>query len=81
MNIAQFLENRVKENPQQPAIVFKGQNITFEQLRELSLRLVDSLSKLGVSKGDRVAVYLPGCPEYIYSYLAIWCLGAIAVPR
>jgi len=80
VNVAQFLETRVKANPQQPAIIFKGQNITFEQLRELSLRLVDSLSKLGVSKGDKVAVYLPGCPEYIYSYLAIWCLGAIAVP-
>jgi len=40
----------------------------------------NALKKLGVSKGDRVALCLPNSPEYLVSYFAIVKLGAIAVP-
>lgn len=80
MNIAEVLENTLKALPQRPAVIFKEQIITFSQLRDFSFRLANALAGLGVAKGDKVAVYLPNCPEYIYSYLATWCLGATAVP-
>ncbi len=80
MNVAEILEAKAKTLSQKPAIIFKDQKISFSQLKDYSFKLADSLIKLGVKKGDKVAIYLANWPEYIYSYLAIWCSGATAVP-
>ena len=39
-----------------------------------------SLKDKGIEKGDRVLIYLNNSPEYIFSLLAIWRIGAIAIP-
>lgn len=80
MNIAELLEKQAKDNPHKPAFIFRGESITFFQLKEYSFRLAESLIKLGVKKGDKAALYLPNWPEYIYSYLALFCCGATVVP-
>ncbi|MFH1414225.1 MAG: class I adenylate-forming enzyme family protein, partial [Candidatus Omnitrophota bacterium] len=80
MNIAKLLETKAQKYKDKPALIFKNQSISFTQLRDTSYKLTNSLIKLGVKKGDKIAIYLPNCPEYIYSYLAIWSIGATAVP-
>ena len=80
MNVAEFLETRAKAFSDKPALIFKEQTITFNQLRDSSFCLADSLRNLGLKKCDKVAIYLPNWPQYLYSYLAIWCCGATAVP-
>lgn len=80
MNVVDLLETKAKALCNKPAIIFKDQTINFAQLKESSFKLANCLIKLGVKKGDKVAIYLPNWPEYIYSYLAIWCCGATAVP-
>lgn len=80
MDVAAILESKAKIHPDKPAFIFQDQIITFGQLRDFSFRLADSLKNLGVKKGEKVAIYLPNWPEYIYSYLAIWSIGATAVP-
>jgi acyl-CoA synthetase (AMP-forming)/AMP-acid ligase II len=80
MNVAEVLDRRAKAEPDKPAIIFKDQSISFSQLRDFSFRLADSLINTGVKKGDKIAIYLPNGPEYIYSYLAIWSIGVTAVP-
>ena len=39
-----------------------------------------SLKDKGIEKGDRVLIYLNNSPEYLFSLLAIWRIGAIAIP-
>ncbi len=80
MNVREILEQKAAQYPLKTAVIFRGQSISFHQLKEFSFRLSNSLIKLGVKKGDKVALYLPNCPEYIYSYLAVWLIGAICVP-
>lgn len=80
MNIARILESNAKRYSNRPAIIFKDQLISFRELKELSFRFANSIISLGVKKGDKIAIYLPDCPEYVYSYLAIWSIGATAVP-
>ena len=80
MNIAQALERIAQEHPDKAAVIFRDQAITFRQLRDNVFKLADSLTSLGIKKGDKVAIYLPNWPEYIYSYLAIWSIAATAVP-
>jgi acyl-CoA synthetase (AMP-forming)/AMP-acid ligase II len=80
MDIARLLEDLSRKQPDKPAIIFKDITVNFAQLRDTVFRLADSLINLGVKKGDKVAVYLPNWPEYVYSYLAGWCCGATVVP-
>ena len=80
MDIRKVLDNTAKKFSEKPAIIFKGEAISFAQLRETSLRLANALQANGAQKGDRVAIYLPNCPEYVYSYLACFHLGCVGVP-
>ncbi len=80
MNIAEILEKQTKKYQDKPAVIFREQNITFQQLKDISLKLAVGLQDLGVKRGDKVAIYLPNCLEYIYSCLAVFYCGAIAVP-
>ena len=80
LNIVEALEKQAKELTDKPAVIFKGQPISFGQLRDKVFTLADALKILGLGPGDKIAVYLPNWPEYIYSYLAAWCNGATVVP-
>ncbi|HTY45464.1 MAG TPA: AMP-binding protein [Patescibacteria group bacterium] len=80
MTPLELLEKQAQDHPEKPAFIFKDTAVTFRQLSETSLRLAAAMSDLGVKKGDRVAIYLPNWPEYLYSYVAVWILGACAVP-
>lgn len=80
MNVIKLLEEKAEKFPDKPAIILRDVPITFRQLRDRVFKLADSLKKLGIKKADKVAIYLPNWPEYIYSYLALWCLGATSVP-
>ncbi len=80
MDIRKVLENTSEKFPEKPAIIFKGEAVSFARLRETSLRLASALSANGAQKGDKIAIYLPNCPEYVYSYLACFHLGCVGVP-
>ena len=54
--------------------------ISFGWLRETSNRLANVLRAQGVSRGDRVAIFLPQAPEVAAAHIAIYKLGAIALP-
>ena len=80
MDFIKLLEEKSLLIPDKPAIIFKGQNITFKSLRDLTFRLGLGLKGLGIKRNTKAAIYLPNCPQYIYSYLGIWFNGATAVP-
>ncbi|MBR0682839.1 AMP-binding protein [Roseomonas eburnea] len=56
------------------------ERITFDVLRSTSARFAHVLEAYGIGRGDRVAVLLPQGPEAALAHLAIYRLGAIAVP-
>ena len=56
------------------------ERISFDHLRAQSNRLANILRAHGVARGDRVGVLLPQVPEAAYAHLALYKLGAIAVP-
>ena len=80
MDIAQAILSRSTETPSKNAFIFRDVPVNFSQLKSAVLKCADSFLTLGIKKGDKVAVYLPNCPQYIYSYLAAWCIGATVVP-
>src|SRR3989338_2369623 len=80
MNVKLILEETARRFPQRPAVIFKEEKISFSKLKDQSFRLANVLKTCGIEKGDKIAVYLPNCPEYVYSYLACFCLGGVGVP-
>ena len=54
--------------------------ITYGWLRETSNRLANVLRAHGVARGDRVAIFMPQAPEVAVAHIAIYKLGAVALP-
>ena len=65
---------------QRVAIFFERQEITYAELRDLTISIAEALNAEGITPGDRVALLLADSPEFIASFVAIISLGAIAVP-
>jgi len=77
------IDRHLAKQAQQTAIIWEGdspdtdQHISYQQLHDEVCRLANALKKLGVTKGDRVAIYMPMVPEAAYAMLACTRIGAV----
>ncbi|WJY67209.1 long-chain-fatty-acid--CoA ligase [Corynebacterium auris] len=69
----------VATHPNNKATWFMGAELTYIQLDQQVRSIASALAELGVSKGHRVVVALPNCPQHVVSILAIHSLGAAVV--
>ncbi|MBU8911615.1 MAG: acetoacetate--CoA ligase [Desulfobacterales bacterium] len=77
-----FAENLLQFRNENPALVFRGEDIvrrtlTYNQLYDEVAKTAASLKALGIKKGDRVVGFVPNMPESIIAMLAAASLGAI----
>ena len=79
-NLVEMLDYVAGRRPNRTAIIFGAKKITYQQLISYSKKLASSLVSLGVKPKDRVALWLPNCPEFIYGFFATLRLGATVVP-
>ena len=79
MNITQGVEQAALFFPDKAAVIFEDKTITYKELDACANRLANAFTANGIQKGDRVALYLPNIPEFIFCYLAALKTGAIAV--
>ena len=80
MNPAWWVERWSDLHPNKPAIIFEDERITYLELHQRANRTACWLQSVGIEKGDRVAILLRNCPEFLDLYLACSRLGAIFVP-
>ncbi|MHA1379910.1 MAG: long-chain-fatty-acid--CoA ligase [Candidatus Helarchaeota archaeon] len=76
MTITQLAEYGAEKYGDLVNIDYYGKEFTFKRLTELTKKFSTGLNKIGVRKGDTVAIYLPNCPQFIISYFAILGIGA-----
>jgi long-chain acyl-CoA synthetase len=74
------LDDAVKNYPDNIALFFEGVKITYRELGELVDRAANGFAKLGVKKGDTVAIMLINCPQFVISYFGALKCGAIVTP-
>jgi long-chain acyl-CoA synthetase len=74
-----MFDELVSRFPDREAIV-DGRKITYRELDEVVATIAANLAATGVAPGDRVAILLGNCWEFLASLLASLRLGAIAVP-
>lgn len=79
-NLGELLANSAKKHPNRIAIVFGSKKITYKNLNDITNKITFGLSKLGIKKGQKVAIMLDNCPEFAISYYALAKLGAVIVP-
>ena len=77
--ISDLLTDTAERFPQKRAIIFFGKKINYKELHNLTIKFANALVKVGVKKGDRVAIMLPNCPHEVIAYYAVLKIGAIVV--
>jgi long-chain acyl-CoA synthetase len=75
----QLLDDAAKKYPDSPCTNFKGAQISYKEMSEITDRLGAGLAKLGVKKGDRVGIFMPNTPQFVTAYFAIMKIGAVVV--
>lgn len=80
LTLLDYLRQNAASAPNSPALLFKGARITYSELERWSDRFASSLIRFGVGRGDRVAIALPNCPQFMIAELGTWKAGAVACP-
>ena len=77
--LCEILDTAAVDCQDRPATTFLGAELTFRQIKDRSDACAAALGQLGISKGARVGIMLPNCPQYIIAVFAVLRLGAIVV--
>ncbi len=78
--LSEYLRAWAIAQPDRPALDFYGHCITWAELDRLSDRCAALLDELGVKAGDRVAVFMPNCPQLHIAFYGILKCGAVYAP-
>jgi len=78
-SLATLIADSVAEYSDDVALEFFRRETTYAELGNQIERAAEGLRKLGVRKGDRVALVLPNCPQHVVAFYAVLRLGAIVV--
>jgi fatty-acyl-CoA synthase len=77
LTVGEALERSAQIVPNKVCVFFKDQGMTYKGLNQQSNALATSLQKMGIEKGDRVAIYMSNCPELYIAFYALQKIGAI----
>ncbi|MFW9850987.1 MAG: AMP-binding protein, partial [Candidatus Thorarchaeota archaeon] len=75
-----YVDRAVKEFPNNEALFYEGVRINYKELGELIDKAAYGFSKMGVKKGESVAIMLPNCPQFIIAYYGALKCGATVTP-
>ena len=77
--LSEILDTAAVDLPDRPATAFLGAELTFREIKDRSDAFAAALVGFGITKGDRVGIMLPNCPQYVVAAFAALRLGAIVV--
>ncbi|MFX1235017.1 MAG: AMP-binding protein [Promethearchaeota archaeon] len=77
-NLAKLFDKAMDRFPKRVACYFMKKVITFEELRDKMHRFATFLQQNGLQKGDRVAISLPNCPQYMIAHFGTILAGGVA---
>lgn len=78
--LAAILRGRAELTPDSRFVHFDGAERTYAEALAAAERAAAGLAALGVAKGDRVALMLPNCLEFLDLWFGMALLGAVLVP-
>ncbi|WP_211233335.1 AMP-binding protein [Brevibacterium album] len=78
--LAETVRHWAAERPDAVAVSYYGWEETWSELAGRVAATAGWLASHGVGTGDRVAVFMGNCPQYVHTFLAVAWLGAVYVP-
>jgi long-chain acyl-CoA synthetase len=72
-----LLEESAARHPDLPALRFASVRLNYAELWAGAQRFAAALAELGLKKGDRVALMLPNCPQYVIAYYGTLRAGGV----
>lgn len=75
-----LLDQTVSRYPRHTALIYYGTRMSYTRLSTLANRFAIALQRLGIQKGDRVAIALPNIPQYPVAFYGALKAGAVVVP-
>ena len=80
MNIANVIELQAFRTPDKDAVIFGEDKYSYSVMNAQANRVANALLSLGIKKGDRIAIWLPNCFEFITAFYGVLKTGAVALP-
>lgn len=80
LTLVDYLSASARDQPTHPVVLYKGGSMTASRLERLSNAFAAALVDMGVERGDRVALLLPNCPQFLVAEFGAWKAGAILAP-
>ncbi|MEO6533634.1 MAG: long-chain-fatty-acid--CoA ligase, partial [Pseudolysinimonas sp.] len=78
-SLSDLIASSVAEFGDHVALEFFGRETSYAELGDQIDRAAEGLRKLGLRKGDPVALIMPNCPQHVVAFYAILRLGAIVI--
>lgn len=79
MSLGKMLTESAEHTPENTAVIQGEKRMTYRELNRAACALGNHLRSLGLGKGDKVAVMLPNCAEFVIAYFGIQKIGGVAV--
>lgn len=80
MIVSDLLRRGIKLYPDRVALRFEGQDFSYAKLNQRVNRLANSMLRLGLRKGDRIAILAQNCSQYVETYLGSARIGVVPIP-
>ncbi len=72
-----LLERTAAKSASRTALVYFGTEISYAQLADQVNRFAAGLQALGLQQGERVALFMPNCPQFVIAYFGVLRAGGI----
>ena len=80
MNIGRGIEDSIKRFGEYDSLYFDGKWYTNAEMNRTANQLGNALKRLGITRGDRVAIQMPNNPAVISGFPAVYKIGGVVVP-
>src|ERR1700742_914514 len=80
LNLATILRTSARRAPDNTAIIINDVKLSYGQLHGLAQKFAGGLTKLGIQRGQHVALMLPNVPQFPIAYYGAHYIGAPVVP-
>jgi len=78
--LTDIIEDKARTYPDRVIFQFDDLEIPYELLNENINKAANGFRGIGIRKGDKVAIMMPNCPEFLYTWFGLNKIGAIEVP-
>jgi acyl-CoA synthetase (AMP-forming)/AMP-acid ligase II len=78
-SLIEYLEENCSRFSDRIALDFYGFEMTYVELHEAIIGFAQGLLELGMKKGDRIALHMQNCPQFIIAYFGILKAGGVVV--